>query len=214
WARLIETVERAVLERYTERDPIEANDRYMLLQSVVGALPLEATESAPAPAAIESFRERLHVYAQKALREAKRHTSWINPDEAYEERARDFLALLLDSSAAPWQAILPLVRELSARGMLNGLTRTILKATLPGVPDFYQGTEFWDFSLVDPDNRRPVDYEQRERLLHELQARAADTRSLAQELLHTSEDGRVKLYVSWQCLQCRREYPGLFTAGN
>src|SRR5947209_10219411 len=206
WARLIETVERAVLERYTERDPIEANVRYMLLQSVVGAVPLEAAESAPAPAAIEGFRERLYGYAQKALREAKRHTSWINPDEAYEERAREFLALLLDSSAAPWQALAPLARELSARGMLNGLTRTILKATLPGVPDFYQGTEFWDFSLVDPDNRRCVDYRAREAAL----AAAGELPCL----IRSWQDGRIKQRVIAILLADRAASPDLYSEGT
>jgi (1->4)-alpha-D-glucan 1-alpha-D-glucosylmutase len=206
WARLIETVERAVLERHVDREPIDANDRYMLLQSLLGALPLEAIRSDPDPEVIESFRERLHAYAQKALREAKRHTSWINPDERYEARTRDFLALLLDPGGAPWSAIVPLARELSARGMLNGLTRTILKSTLPGVPDFYQGTEFWDFSLVDPDNRRPVDYAAREAAL----AASGDTA----ELIRTWPDGQIKQRVIATLLADRAAAPELYSDGT
>jgi (1->4)-alpha-D-glucan 1-alpha-D-glucosylmutase len=206
WARLIEMVERAVLERYTERDPIDANDRYMLLQAVIGALPLEVLQNNLAPEEIESFRERLHTYVQKALREAKRLTSWVNPDEAYEERARDFIALLLDPTSAPWGAIVPLAQELSARGMLNGLTRTILKSTLPGVPDFFQGTEFWDFSLVDPDNRRPVDYAAREAAL-------AASGELA-DLIRCWPDGRVKQRVIAILLADRAASPELYSDGT
>ncbi|MEA2857942.1 MAG: 4-alpha-glucanotransferase [Methylobacteriaceae bacterium] len=206
WARLIETVERAVLERQVDREPIDANDRYMLLQSLLGALPLEAIWSDPDQEVIENFRERLHAYAQKALREAKRHTSWVNPDETYESRARDFMALLLNPTGAPWAAIVPLARELSARGMLNGLTRTILKSTLPGLPDFYQGTEFWDFSLVDPDNRRPVDYAAREAAL-------AASGDMA-ELIRTWPDGRIKQRVIATLLADRATAPELYSDGT
>ncbi|MDX6320083.1 MAG: 4-alpha-glucanotransferase, partial [Nocardioidaceae bacterium] len=206
WARLIETVERSVVERYADRDTIDANDRYMLLQSVLGALPLEAIRPDPDREIVEAFRERLHTYVQKALREAKRHTSWINPNEAYEGRARDFIALLLEAGSAPWSAMVPLAQELSARGMLNGLTRTILKSTLPGVPDFYQGTEFWDFSLVDPDNRRPVDYGAREATL-------SASESLA-DLLQSWPDGRIKQRVIAILLADRAASPELYSDGT
>ncbi|MBV8850482.1 MAG: malto-oligosyltrehalose synthase, partial [Methylobacteriaceae bacterium] len=206
WARLIETVERAVLERFSDRETIDSNDRYMLLQSLIGALPLEAIHSKPDPALIESFRERLRTYVQKALRESKRHTSWTNPDEAYEERARNFIALLLDPAGAPWAAIVPFAHDLSARGMLNGLTRTILKSTLPGVPDFYQGTEFWDFSLVDPDNRRPVDYAARE-------AAVSSGGDLA-DLIRSWPDGRIKQRLIAILLADRAKSPELYSDGT
>jgi len=206
WARLIEVVERAVLERFTDREVIDANDRYMLLQSLIGAVPLQAIQNKSAPDIIESFRERLHTYVQKALRESKRHTSWINPNEAYEARGRDFIALLLDPAGAPWAAVVPLAQELSARGMVNGLTRTILKTTLPGVPDFYQGTEFWDFSLVDPDNRRPVDYAARE-------ASLAERADLA-GLIRSWQDGRVKQSATAILLADRAVSPELYSEGT
>jgi (1->4)-alpha-D-glucan 1-alpha-D-glucosylmutase len=206
WARLVETVERAVVERNTDREPIDANDRYMLLQALLGALLPEALQTKPDSGIIEDFRERLHTYAQKALREAKRHTSWINPDETYEASAQDFLALLLDPGGAPWAAIVPLARELSARGMLNGLTRTILKSTLPGVPDFYQGTEFWDYSLVDPDNRRPVDYATREAALS-----ASENMG---ELIRTWPDGRIKQRIISILLANRAVSPELYSDGT
>jgi (1->4)-alpha-D-glucan 1-alpha-D-glucosylmutase len=206
WARLVETVERAVLERFADRETVDANDRYMLLQSVIGALPVEAIQSNPAPDVIEPFQERLEAYAEKALRESKRHTSWTNPDSAYEAQAREFLALLFEASATPWRAIVPLAHELSARGMLNGLTRTILKITLPGVPDFYQGTEFWDFSLVDPDNRRPVDYAAR-------QAALSGTGNLV-DLISSWPDGRIKQGIIAILLADRAAAPELYSDGT
>jgi (1->4)-alpha-D-glucan 1-alpha-D-glucosylmutase len=206
WARLVETVERAVLARFADRETIDANDRYMLLQSVIGALPVQAMQSNPAPDVIEPFRERLETYAEKALRESKRRTSWTNPDSAYEAQAREFLALLLDTNAAPWAAIVPLADELSVRGMLNGLTRTILKITLPGVPDFYQGTEFWDFSLVDPDNRRPVDYAAR-------QAALSGTGNLF-DMIRSWPDGRIKQRIIAVLLADRAAAPELYSDGS
>jgi (1->4)-alpha-D-glucan 1-alpha-D-glucosylmutase len=185
---------------------IDPNDRYMLLQSFIGAMPLEAMQDTPAPESIDSFRERLHAYVQKALREAKRHPSWINPNESYEASAREFIAMLLDPAGAPWAAIVPLAQELSARGMLNGLTRTILKSTLPGVPDFYQGTEFWDFSLVDPDNRRPVDYSARAAAL-------SDSADLP-DLLRGWADGRIKQRVMAILLADRAAAPELYSEGT
>lgn len=206
WARLIETVERAVLERFAEGEPIDANDRYMLLQSLVGALPFDAMRECPPSEAIDGFRERLHTFTEKALREAKRHSSWTNPNPAYEARAREFIALLLDANAAPWIPLVEVAQELSARGMLNGITRTILKCTLPGVPDFYQGTEFWDFSFVDPDNRRPVDYAAREAALSEADNLAG--------LLRSWSDGRIKQRIVALLLADRAMAPELYSDGT
>src|SRR5262249_2445931 len=125
-------------------------------------------------------------------------------------------------------------RKISHYGLFNSLSQTLLKIAAPGVPDFYQGTELWDFSLVDPDNRRPVDYERRRHLLEELRARVKAcendsaspgnrphplTRSpsltqLARDLVQTKEDGRIKLFVTHRGLHCRRDHPGLFTQGE
>ena len=108
-------------------------------------------------------------------------------------------------------------RRISHYGLFNSLAQTLLKITAPGVPDTYQGTELWDLSLVDPDNRRPVDYERRQRMLRELQARmaaGAEQRALAHELLASKEDGAMKLYVTALALNCRRRHAGLFTVGD
>src|SRR5262249_5474230 len=125
---------------------------YMLYQTLVGAWPLEGRDAA--------FTERIQAYALKAAREGKEQTSWLNPHEAYETGLKTFIARILDPLSA--SEFLELIDVMAARvallGALNSLSQLTLKATLPGVPDFYQGTEFWDLSLVDPDNRRPVDF--------------------------------------------------------
>ena len=194
----------------------DANEEYLLYQTLLGAWPLEpytADEYA-------AFVERIQAYMLKALHEAKVHTSWINPNPAYDEAVQHYVAKILDAQAntAFLDDFRGLQRRLSHLGLFNSLSQTLLKITTPGVPDTYQGTELWDFSLVDPDNRRPVDYAHRHRLLQELQARLAaagnDRTALAQELLGSKEDGRIKLYVTALALDCRRTHPGLFAAGD
>ena len=127
------------------------------------------------------------------------HTSWINPNEEYDAAVREFTARILDNrTGGPFlKDFRPFQRKISHFGLLNSLAQTLLKFTLPGVPDTYQGTELWDFSLVDPDNRRPVDFVERARLLQELRSKGGSNRAeLAAELLHSKENGRVKLYVT------------------
>jgi (1->4)-alpha-D-glucan 1-alpha-D-glucosylmutase len=163
---------------------------------------------------------RVKEYIVKALHEAKVHTSWVNPNAEYDDAVQRFVARILDEEAG--RAFLDdfgeFQRWVSHYGLLNGLSQTLLKVTAPGVADTYQGAEIWDFSLVDPDNRRPVDYGRREAMLRELRERAAAARcklaGLARELAARKEDGRVKLYVTHRALQCRREHPGLFAEGE
>lgn len=191
-----------------------ANEEYLLYQTLLGAWPLEPYTAAEYAA----FVERIQAYIQKALHEAKVHTSWINPDQAYDEAIRHYVARVLDAqeNAAFIDDFRPFQQRLSHYGLLNSLAQTLLKIAAPGVPDTYQGTELWDFSLVDPDNRRPVDYAHRHRLLTELQAgmATADRRTLARELLAARRDGRIKLYVTTLALTCRRHHPGLFAQGD
>src|SRR5262249_40950879 len=137
----------------------------------------------------------------------------------YDAAVTDFIADILDERRS--QVFLDdfavFRRRVAHYGLFNSLSQTLLKITLPGVADTYQGTELWDFSLVDPDNRRPVDYDLRMRLLSELKttlARDPDWRPLTQELVRTKEDGRVKLFVHYQALHCRRANPGLFNLGE
>jgi (1->4)-alpha-D-glucan 1-alpha-D-glucosylmutase len=178
--------------------------------------PLAPHPSSPAPGSSHpSFVERICAYMSKAIHEAKVNTSWVNPNPDYDDAVRRFVTGILDEGLSG--RFLDDFRAFQARishfGLLNSLAQTVLKLAAPGVPDFYQGTELWDFSLVDPDNRRPVDYDRRERLLNELRARFTDPSSLVRELLQQKEDGRIKLHVIWRGLQCRREHPGLFTGG-
>jgi (1->4)-alpha-D-glucan 1-alpha-D-glucosylmutase len=194
----------------------DANEEYVLYQTLLGAWPLE-------PYSAEEYAEfvfRIQETMTKALHEAKVHSSWINPNTAYDNGVRQFVARVLDeqSSAAFLDDFRPFQRRISHFGLLNSLAQTVLKLAAPGVTDVYQGTEVWDFSLVDPDNRRPVDYERRRRQLTVLRARSRDSgperRKLAGELIRTKEDGRVKLYVLAEGLRCRRERPGLFGGGD
>jgi (1->4)-alpha-D-glucan 1-alpha-D-glucosylmutase len=194
----------------------DANEEYLLYQTLLGAWPLEpytAEEYA-------TFVERIQAYMLKALHEAKVHTSWVNPNPAYDEAIQQYVAKILtaQTNKAFLDDFRACQRRISHYGLFNSLSQTLLKITAPGVPDTYQGTELWDFSLVDPDNRRPVDYARRHQMLRGLQAKTTaaggDRRGLAQELLSTREDGRLKLYVTSLALHCRRTSPGLFASGD
>ncbi|MET0624455.1 MAG: malto-oligosyltrehalose synthase, partial [Pyrinomonadaceae bacterium] len=190
----------------------DANEEYLLYQTLVGTWPT-------APLDDESRAEyvgRLQEYTRKALKEAKLHTSWISPDEEYERAVSEFIAALLDPAASEdFLRDFEEFQRLTARaGVLNSLAQTLLKTCAPGVPDFYQGTELWAFTLVDPDNRRPVDYEARRRVLAELKgAGQGDVSEFAETLLEQHEDGRVKMYVTARALNVRRERAELFAGG-
>jgi (1->4)-alpha-D-glucan 1-alpha-D-glucosylmutase len=155
---------------------------------------------------------------RKATKEAKVHTSWINPNDAYDLAVQNFVAMVLGDPetgrfAKSFQAM---HRKVANYGYLNSLAQVMLKLTSPGVPDIYQGNEVWDFSLVDPDNRRPVDYQYRSSLLQNLKQRLESSRDLIplmRELLNSMPDGRVKLYLTCQVLNFRRAHPTLFAHG-
>ncbi len=175
----------------------DANDQYLLLQTIVGAWPVELLVKDDR-AVLAALRERLLAFIPKAFREAKRYSKWIEPNEAYESAAKDLVTRMLADGSAFIERARPLLRDVAARGMLVSLARTILKATVPGVPDFYQGTGLWDFSLVDPDNRRPVDYTERGAMLD-------DGRTL-QALLADWQDGVVKLRLIAKLLADRQAH--------
>lgn len=183
----------------------DANDQVILLQSLLGAWPLELLES-PSQEQIADFQKRMEGYVTKALREAKRHTSWINPDEAYESAALKVVKAALTPESSFLRELRPFAHRLSQLGMLNGLSRTILKLTLPGIPDIYQGAEFWDLSLVDPDNRRPVDYTAREQ--------AFSHEDEVETLIASWPDGRIKQRFIACLLKDRAEAPLLYAEGD
>ncbi|MBJ7406577.1 MAG: malto-oligosyltrehalose synthase [Bradyrhizobium sp.] len=180
-----------------------ATFEYMLYQTLLGAWPLEE----PADA---GFVERIQAYALKAAREGKEETSWLNPHEAYENGIQDFVAKILDParSAEFLEALQTLARRVALLGTLNSLSQLTLKAMLPGVPDFYQGTEFWDLSLVDPDNRRPVDFAARHAALSALEA--PDWSGLTKAW----PDGRLKLAWTRHLLALRSRLPDIFVHGG
>src|SRR5258706_5722433 len=173
------------------------NEVLLIYQTLVGMWPLDDRERASVP-------ERLKQYLEKAAREAKTHTSWLAPNAAYEEALLRFADGILGNK--PFlEAFVGFQRRIAFFGFLNGLAQVVLKATAPGVPDFYQGTELWDFSLVDPDNRRPVDYAARAAMLAKMPA--------APTLLRRWTDGRVKLFVTQRSLALRAAHTALFRDG-
>jgi (1->4)-alpha-D-glucan 1-alpha-D-glucosylmutase len=191
----------------------DRNDEYLLYQTLVGAWPLGAMGQEE----VAAFTARIQQYMLKATKEAKVNTSWINPNEAYDEALRTFVARILGPGSGnrflpDFTAFQAFVARL---GMVNSLAQTLVKITAPGVPDFYQGTEVWDFSLVDPDNRRPVDFAVRAALLDGLRERitAGGVEELARELVEHWPDGRIKLYTIHRALTCRRRFPELFRSG-
>jgi (1->4)-alpha-D-glucan 1-alpha-D-glucosylmutase len=175
---------------------------YMLYQALLGSW--HVGESDP------DFAERVQAYALKAARESKAETSWLNPNTAYEEGLRKFIARILDPTLSGefLDAIGGLARRLALLGALNSLSQVTLKATLPGVPDFYQGTELWDFSMVDPDNRRPVDFGARAAALHKVES--PDWRHLAKDWT----TGHIKLAWTRHLLKLRNELSTVFTTGG
>ena len=182
-----------------------ANTEYLIYQTLAGAWPISS--------------ERMREYVMKAVHEAKSHTSWINPNRAYDTAVAGFVDAMLDPerSAGFLDDFTAFQQRLAHFGAFNSLAQTLIKITAPGVPDFYQGTELWDLSLVDPDNRRPVDWALRRRTLDELtaaRAAAPDAAAFAHELVKMKEDGHVKMYVTARALAVRRARAPLFQQGE
>jgi (1->4)-alpha-D-glucan 1-alpha-D-glucosylmutase len=187
----------------------DRNDEYLFYQTLLGAWPF----GSEAPDA--DLVDRIDAYMLKAVREAQVHTAWVNPNQAYEAALSAFVRAALDTSGAnPFlDDLAALRRTVDHLGAINALAQQLLKLTAPGVPDVYQGTELWDQSLVDPDNRRPVNYAQRAAALAELRRRAPSS-DLAKELLVRQADGRIKLWLTHRALACRRSWPELFAEGD
>ena len=215
WQRALQHWQSMNRDKKAELDGAEvpdANEEYLLYQTLVGAWPLEPMDEE----AHQHFVERIERYMEKALKEAKLHTSWINPNEAYDRAVKQFVRDILHLHADNrfLADFLRFQARVAQAGMWNSLAQTLLKITSPGVPDFYQGTELWDFSLVDPDNRRPVDFAKRVSLLEELQRlESKGLVSLVRELVAQPQDGRIKLYVTYKALNFRRVQRNLFTQG-
>jgi (1->4)-alpha-D-glucan 1-alpha-D-glucosylmutase len=179
-----------------------ATFEYMLYQTLLGAWPHEGPDA--------DFVERIQAYALKAAREGKEETSWLNPHQVYEDGIRSFIEKILDPALSGEfiEALQTMARRVALLGALDSLGQLTLKATLPGVPDFYQGAEFWDLSLVDPDNRRPVDFAARQAALNSLET--PDWRSL----INTWPDGQLKLAWTRHLLKLRAEFAEVFARGE
>jgi (1->4)-alpha-D-glucan 1-alpha-D-glucosylmutase len=191
----------------------DRNDEYRFYQALLGIWP-------HADRPTEDLVPRLQAYMTKAVKEAKRHSSWINPNEQYEQAVTSFVERVIAGPEADrfLPAFLPFQRRVARCGLVNSLSQTLLKIASPGVPDFYQGTELWDFSLVDPDNRRPVDFLRREQMLDNVDAvlrlAADDRRKALGRLIAKRESGGLKLLVTAAGLRLRNEMPDVFLEGD
>ena len=205
WRKMLARWSRMNRSRKREIDGRPApgpHQEYLLYQTLIGSWPLEPMDEA----ALTAYRERIEGYLLKAAREAKTRTSWSDASAQYEDALLQFIRTLLEPRET--NLFLSDLESMQARiarfGLYNSLSQTLLKLTAPGVPDIYQGNELWDFSLVDPDNRRPVDYARRRELLADLQHAPIDTIGMA----------RAKLYLTWKALGYRRSHHALFRDGN
>jgi (1->4)-alpha-D-glucan 1-alpha-D-glucosylmutase len=188
----------------------DRNDEYLLYQTLLGSFESDGSVSV-------DYRERIRAFAVKAVREAKVHTAWIRPDTEYEEAAGAFIEAILEDK--PGNRFLEdfrvLLKEVAFYGALNSLSQVLLKIASPGIPDFYQGSELWDLSLVDPDNRRPVDFSLRKAVLHEVTDREGrDPAVLARDLASKLPDHRIKMFLIRRALSARRERADLFREGD
>jgi (1->4)-alpha-D-glucan 1-alpha-D-glucosylmutase len=212
--RYAAVVARLVEHHDDERRPVAGRmapsriDELVLYQNLLGAWPLDASEEG-------GFGERILAYMAKAAHEEKLRTSWTDPDEEYEAELARFATRAIATFRGTAIHDLPELREAVAwYGAIDGLAQALLRFAAPGVPDVYQGCELWNLSLVDPDNRRPVDYELRADLLERLEIDRPPTRAIADEALRAWRDGRIKLLVTARALHLRRRLPELFAAGD
>jgi (1->4)-alpha-D-glucan 1-alpha-D-glucosylmutase len=204
---------RELNRRFKRQTQETANDEYLFYQTLIGIWPL-GSGKASLP---KEFSRRVSEYTLKAMREAKEMTSWANPNQGYETASSEFIKAALDNQLF-LDDFIPFERKISYFGMLNSLSQTLLKLTAPGVPDIYQGNELWEFNLVDPDNRRPVDYSNNQRLLKEMQASpefsAEQLMPYSRGLSENMHDGRIKMYVTWKALSIRKEMSAVFRDGD
>ncbi|MBS0000146.1 MAG: malto-oligosyltrehalose synthase [Cyclobacteriaceae bacterium] len=182
------------------------NEEYLIYQMLAGIWPFTGHPE-------ESLKERLKDYFIKAMREAKTHTAWNEPEETHEEAVISFLFQLLDPAREFYRSFTGFQKKISRFGILNSLAQVVLKMTCPGIPDIYQGTELWDFSMVDPDNRRPVDYDLRVAGLSEMTGND-DAESMFRKIAGDLHSGNVKLWITHILLQERKIAPELFADGD
>lgn len=194
------------------------NDEYLLYQTLVGTFPIHSMKKSE-DQELTRYKNKIKTYMIKASREEKVHTSWLNPDLTYEKGLIDFV----DSILSPQKSniflndLYSFVKKIAPFGLLNSLSQTLIKMTIPGIPDTYQGNDIWAFDLVDPDNRHPVDFKLRQQLLNSI---LHNTHTLSKRQLFIDKlakniaDSRNKLYLIWVTLNLRQQFPQLFLKGN
>lgn len=211
WRRLNRNKKRVV----EHHEIPSANDEYLLYQTMLGIWPpvtLAANE-------YDALLARLETYMIKAAREAKQHTNWFNPDAVYEDGLLNFIRKITNPAGtnAFLADFIDFNRHIARCGMFNSLSQTLLKLSVPGVPDIYQGNELWELNLVDPDNRRPIDFTQRLQWLEHIKKSTTvpqnQLASVVRQLPDHLADGRTKLYLTWQLLQIRKQWPAVFQDG-
>ena len=211
WGRSLQkwrTTNRRFKKQIDDAEAPDAGEEYLLYQTLLGTWPVDL-DGAPVPSVGPKFIARIQRYMAKALKEAKLNTSWIQPNENWDDAMQEFVARILEAGPRNkfLPAFLPVVAEIARLGAINSLAQTAIKLTAPGVPDIYQGTEIWDDSLVDPDNRRPIDYARRREMLTQIENVPAN------ELMQCWPDGRIKMRLTQRLLHLRRENPELFREG-
>ncbi len=192
-------------KKYPPKLAPNKNEEYYIYQTLIGSFPLQKTE-------LDDYKNRLKLHMTKALREAKKNSSWLSPNLPYEQAVSKFVTELLNQGSENifLQDFLSFQKRIAFCGFLNSLSQTLIKIASPGVPDFYQGSELWDLNLVDPDNRRPVDYSKRKRFLDEVQNLST---SKLHGLLDNFADGKVKIYEISKALETRKKNSCLFQSG-
>lgn len=212
WKNSLRSWHRANKKHKTKLDNEPApgkNDEYLIYETLIGAFPFM-------PEDIEVFKERMKEFIVKAVREAKVHTAWLKPDDKYEKACVDFIDGILDGSAGNTflSDFIVFQKKLARYGISNSLSQVLLKMTLPGVPDIYQGGELWDLNLVDPDNRRPVDFDKRQKYLTGIIENKGAPEDLIKQLSACPEDGRIKMFTIHRLLTARNERRRLFEEGE
>jgi (1->4)-alpha-D-glucan 1-alpha-D-glucosylmutase len=196
--------------RLNNRLAPDANDEYFLYQTLIGALPFREAE-------YETFKKRIKEYFIKAVREAKVHTSWTKPDENYEKACEQFIDKLLvyKDTDEFWKDFIYFQKQIASYAVYNSLSQVLIKMTAPGIPDFYQGSELWELNLVDPDNRRLVDFEGRAQLLAEIKDKENQSDpDFLEELFWHPKDGHIKLFLTYKLLSARKMHRQIFEDGD
>jgi (1->4)-alpha-D-glucan 1-alpha-D-glucosylmutase len=213
WNRILRAGEAGSQQRL----PPDRNDEYAFYQLLLGSWPPELSAQNLDPGRMEVFRLRLEGAMTKAMREAKVNTSWAAPNLVYEDAVLTFIRSALDTTRKNsfLASFLSFQESIATAGMGNSLIQSVLKFTLPGVPDIYQGAELWDFSFVDPDNRRPVDYDIRSEMLSDMRREAQRLSENYLSALATNwRDGQIKLFLAFELLKLRQRQPRIFQEGS